>query len=51
MKEKYYSFSQDGNKFSIRNVLQNESNLLKVSCKNLRDNSIIELEIELGGLF
>ena len=51
MKEKYYSWSQEGNKFSIRNNLQNETNLLKVSCKNLRENSIIELEIELGGLF
>lgn len=51
MKEKYYSFSENGNEFSIKNILQNETNLLKVSCKNLRDDSIIELEIELGGLF
>ena len=51
MKEKYYSFSQNGNKFSVKNILQNEISLLKVSCKNLRDSSIIELEIELGGLF
>ena len=51
MKEKHYSFLQNGNKFSIKNILQNETNLLKVSCKNLRDNSIVELEIELGGLF
>lgn len=51
MKEKYYSFSENGNEFSIKNILQNETNLLRVSCKNLRDDSIIELEIELGGLF
>ena len=51
IKDKHYSFLQDGNKFSIKNVLQDENNLLTVSCKNLRDNSIMELEIELGGLF
>ena len=51
MKDKYFDFSQKGNKFKITNKLQNDNNLLKVECKNLRDNSMVNLEIELGGLF
>lgn len=51
MKDKYYSFVQEDNCFEITNNLQNENNLLLVECKNLRDNSSVKLEIELGGLF
>ena len=51
MKDKHYTLIQDENIFKIINNLQNENTLLQVECKNLRDNSIVKLEIELGGLF
>ena len=51
MKDKYYTFNKNGNVFKIKNILQNENDLLQVECINLRDNSIAKLEIELGGLF
>lgn len=51
MKDKYYTFTQSDNSFSITNNLQNENNLLQVECKNLRNGSIAKIEIELGGLF
>ena len=51
MKDKYYNFVTNGNTFKITNILQNQNNLLQIKCKNLRDNSNVELEIELGGLF
>lgn len=51
MKDKYYTFNKNGNVFKIKNILQNENDLLQVECTNLRDNSVAKLEIELGGLF
>lgn len=51
IKDKYYNFVTDGNTFKITNILQNQNNLLQIKCKNLRDNSNVELEVELGGLF
>ena len=51
MKDKYYTFAQRDNVFEITNNLQNEDDLLQVECINLRDNSIVKLQIELGGLF
>ena len=51
MKDKYYTFVKNGNTFKITNNLQNENNLLQIECVNLRDNSIVKLEVELGGLF
>lgn len=51
MKDKYYNFNKNGNVFKIKNILQNENDLLQVECINLRDNSVAKLEIELGGLF
>ena len=51
IRDKYYTFTQNENKFKITNNLQNDNNLLQVECKNLRDNSVVKLEIELGGLF
>lgn len=51
MKDKYYTFNKNGNVFKIKNILQNENDLLQVECINLRDNSVAKLEIELGGLF
>lgn len=51
MKDKYYTLNKNGNVFKIKNILQNENDLLQVECINLRDNSVAKLEIELGGLF
>lgn len=51
MKDKYYTFNKNSNVFKIKNILQNENDLLQVECINLRDNSVAKLEIELGGLF
>ena len=48
---KYYEFTKTDNSFSVKNLLQNDNNLLKIECLNLRDNSKVEFEIELGGLF
>ena len=31
--------------------MQNNNELLKVKCTNLRNNSVVILEVELGGLF
>lgn len=51
MKSKYYDIAINGNKFIIRNNMQNNNELLKVKCTNLRNNSVVILEVELGGLF
>jgi hypothetical protein len=52
MSERYYEFNIiNDNSFSVKNIIQNDDNLLLIECKNLRDNSIVDIEIELGGLF
>lgn len=49
--QKHYKSEITDNSFNITNILPDDNNLLKVECKNLRDNSVITIEIELGGLF
>lgn len=51
MSNKYYVFTQTGNKFTILNKLPNDNNLLHIVATNLRDNSQVHIDIELGGLF
>lgn len=51
MKAKYYNLETMGNKFIITNNMQNDNELLRIQCKNLRNQTTIILEVELGGLF
>lgn len=51
MKAKYYDLKIVGNKFIITNNIPNDNELLQIQCKNLRNQTTIILEVELGGLF